>query len=135
MSIGEKPKFFLPFYAESVKESSVCDETLIRSFAAVPARYYYEIRRKAGLGERSNFEPRLELPRFKKAAAGVRSIWLVVLALFFFHSAIEAQRLRADLNGFVIKKASDSGFSGTVLVSKNGKVILHKRYGLEDPEK
>lgn len=60
---------------------------------------------------------------------------LMVLFLLFSSSTTSAQDLRADLDSFVSKTASDSGFSGTVLIARNSGIILRKPYGWLDPKK
>ncbi|WP_185960182.1 serine hydrolase [Erythrobacter insulae] len=45
-----------------------------------------------------------------------------------------AEPNKADLNELLDKYASDDGFNGTVLIARNGKIIIRKSYGLANVE-
>jgi CubicO group peptidase (beta-lactamase class C family) len=60
-----------------------------------------------------------------------RSPTPLLLALALLAAPARASTLPADLDGF-FSRLADHGFSGSVLVTRHGEILLRKGYGLAD---
>lgn len=60
-------------------------------------------------------------------------LWFVISCVFLSCSVF-AQNEAAKIDSLIIKCVDNAEFSGSVLVAKGGKIVLHKGYGYSHEE-
>lgn len=59
----------------------------------------------------------------------------ILLSLFFYYSIQAQENLRPKLDNYLNEITANKGFSGTVLVAKEDKILLNQSYGFADLKK